>query len=141
MEELNLNVSQKRYIRASLLSFERALHWIRRSLTIEDEGILFHREIDLNKKDSEIILDRVNDAITLINKYAKKINLESIEENIEREIVAEMNIAWENLEECRSKRVKGYGDLSSNAAELIDRAIDELIKINLEIISIVEKDK
>lgn len=139
MEELVLNTSQRRCIWASLLSFERALRWIRHLLTIEEEGILFHRELSLNKEDVELIIDRVDRALELMTEYTKKFNLNSIEENIGREIVAEMSISWENLEECRSSRISGYGDLSVESAEIIDETVDELVKINLEIMNIVEK--
>ncbi|RJQ17906.1 hypothetical protein C4573_00975 [Candidatus Woesearchaeota archaeon] len=140
MEELNLNVSQKRYIRASLLSFERALRWIYQLLTSEEEGILFHRDVRLDAEDRKQILCKIDKAFTIIKETARRFNLEVFEENIEREILAEMSISWENLEECRSKRVKGYGDLSSNAAELIDKTITELVEINLDLLETAEKD-
>jgi hypothetical protein len=63
--------------------------------------------------------------------------LSSTEESIESEIMADMSISWENIEECRSNRLKGYGRLNPNAVRIIDSAINYFAQRAIEISGLV----
>ncbi len=66
--------------------------------------------------------------------------LSSTEENIESEIMADMSISWENLEECRSSRLRGYGKLDPRVVKIIDPAINEFAHIALELSGLVSNN-
>lgn len=133
-----LNVSQERFIRSTFLAFENSLRRIRSLITINDQGILFHRTNLLNRKDVGEILNRIDIALEMIKRYADLFHFEPFDEDIAHEIVAEMSISWQTLEECRPERIAGYGDLPKKSADLIDGVIDDLVEKALEILEITK---
>ena len=129
LEQIKLTVPQQRAIRASLMLFEKALRNADRLLSeTEFTGILYYRRSRIDSKHSRIVRKKISKALDEVAKFVKKLHLTPVEENIEGSIMAEMSISWENLEECRSKRMQGYGDLDPNTAALIDPIIGSLAR-------------
>ena len=54
--------------------------------------------------------------------------------------MGEMSISWESLEESRSKRMRGYGELSPQTVDLIDPAIDHFARIALGLSSVFKTE-
>jgi hypothetical protein len=129
-----LTIPQKRALQASLLLFEESLRTTDRLLNSRDEiGILYYRKSRLSSQRRQLIQKKVSSALIDLAIFVKKLELEPIRDNLEGMIMGEMSISWENLEECRSKRLRGYGKLDPIAVEVIDPAIDQLARTALEI--------
>ncbi|HMN60165.1 MAG TPA: hypothetical protein PJ988_07360 [Anaerolinea sp.] len=47
--------------------------------------------------------------------------------------MSEMNICWESLEECQSRRMRGYGELESQTMRELDPEARRLANMALEI--------
>ena len=134
MEDPILSSPQERSLRSSLLLFEKALRMIDRLLSDGNEsGILFSRKSHLNDQTRELIHQKIVATLKELEEYAAILGLKPSKESLESVIMAEMGISWENLEECRSKRMRGYGSLSPRSVEMIDPAIDHFAGIALEL--------
>lgn len=132
MEETLLTPSQERSLRASLLLFEKALRRADRLLSDKDEiGILYYRKSFMDIKSRGLIQKKIANTLVELKVFSEKLGLKPIEESLENTIMSEMSISWESLEESRSKRMRGYGEISPQAVEIIDPAIDHFARIAL----------
>ncbi|HML39581.1 MAG TPA: hypothetical protein PKD23_02755 [Bellilinea sp.] len=137
MEETLLTSTQERSLHASLLLFEKALRKVDRLLSDGDEiGILYYRKSYLDKQTRELIHKKIANTLVELEEFTKKLALRPIAESLESTIMGEMSISWESLEESRSKRMRGYGEISPQAVEIIDPAIDHFARIALGLSSI-----
>ena len=134
-----LTESQKRSLTISLFLFEKALRKSAQLLSEENEtGIFYSRKSSLSSEKRLIIQKKISQTLNELALFAKKMEFSTTEENIESEIMADMSISWENLEECRSKRLRGYGNLDPRAVKLIDPAINHFSHTALELYGLVE---
>ena len=76
-------------------------------------------------------LKKESDYASRVGRFYRKLGLRPIAESFESVVMGEMSISWESLEESRSKRMRGYGELGQQAAEIIDPAIDHFARIAL----------
>lgn len=137
MQETLLTPSQERSLQTSLLLFEKSLRRAVRLLSDEDEiGILYHRKSYMDIQSRDLIQKKIANTLVELKNFTEKLGLSPIEESLESTIMAEMSISWESLEESRSKRMRGYGELSPQAVEIIDPAIDHFARIALGLSSI-----
>jgi hypothetical protein len=137
MEESLLTPSQERSLYASLITFEKALRLVDRLLSDGDEiGILYYRKSYLDIQARERIRNKIAVTLVELKGFTEKLGLLPTEKNLESIIMTEMSISWESLEESRSKRLRGYGNISPQAMEIIDPAIDHFARIALELSSI-----
>jgi 5'-3' exonuclease len=133
-----LTDSQKRSLTSSLFLFGKALHKASQLLSEEDEVRIFYsRKTQLSSKKRLLIQKKISQTLKDLACFAKKMELSSTEESIESEIMADMSISWENIEECRSNRLKGYGRLNPNAVRIIDSAINYFAQRAIEISGLV----
>ena len=133
-----LTESQKRSLTSSLFLFEKALHKAAHLLSEEDEiGIFYSRKTHLSSRKRQIIQTKISQTLKDLSNFASKMGLSSTEESIEGEIMADMSISWENIEECRSNRLQGYGKLNPDAARIIDSAIKYFALRAIEISNLV----
>lgn len=138
LSEYYLNESQKRSLTSSLFRFEKALRKATRLLSEEDEdGIFYSRKSNLSLEKRLFIQERISRILKDLADFANKMGLNSTEESVESEIMAEMSISWENIEECRSKRLQGYGKLNPNAVKMIDPAINYFAQTAIELLDLV----
>ena len=134
MKETLLTPSQERSLHASLLLFEKALRMVDRLLADRDEiGILYFRKSNLDNQSRERVQKKIAITLVELEDFTEKLGLRPIEESLESTIMGEMSISWESLEESRSKRMRGYGELSPKAIEIIDPAIDHFARIALQL--------
>lgn len=132
MEDTLLTPSQERSLHASLFLFEKALRKVDRLLSDGDEiGILYYRKSYMDIQSRELIQKKIANTLVELENFTEKLGLRPIEESLESTIMSEMSISWESLEESRSKRMRGYGELSPQAVEIIDPAIDHFARIAL----------
>lgn len=133
-----LTESQKRSLTSSLFLFEKALRNSAQLLSEENEtGIFYSRKSHLSSEKRLLIQKRISQTLTDLSLFAKKMGLSITEESVESEIMADMSISWENIEECRSNRLQGYGNLDPRAVQLIDPAITYFAHTALELSGLV----
>lgn len=140
MKQDLLTIPQQRIIRSSLLLFEKTLRMSDRMLKEGDEvGILYHRKISLSPQRRELIQNSIAQALSDLAEFSEALGLKPSEENTQRIIMGNLNLCWESLEECRSSRLKGYGDVNPQATDLIEPMIDRLTHLALELSSLVSE--
>jgi hypothetical protein len=133
-----LTESQKRSLTSSLYLFEKALRKAAQLLLEKDEtGIFYSRTSRLSPKKRLYIQKKISQTLKELAHFANKLGLNSTEESVESEIMADMSICWENIEECRSKRLQGYGKINPRAVQLIDLAITNFAQTAIELSSMV----
>jgi hypothetical protein len=79
----------------------------------------------------------------LVNHIAQKLSLEKRGEETKGQILGSMAIQWVNLEEIRSKRLRGYGEVPNELREFLDPQVDRIMSLVDEISKIAssrEKD-
>jgi hypothetical protein len=146
-----LSESQKRALTSSLYLFEKALRKAARLLSEKDVvGIFYSRKSRLSPIKRLFIQKKILQTLKELAHFANQLGVNSAEESIESEIMADMSICWENIEECRSKRLQKYGKLNPRAVQLIDPAINYFAHTAIELSDLVvnnsqddtiEKDK
>ena len=133
-----LTESQKRSLTISFFLFEKALRKAAKLLSEENEvGIFYSRKSQLSSEKRLIVQKKISQTLLDLSLFAKKMGLSTTEENVENEIMADMSISWESIEECRSKRLRGYGNLDPRAVEIIDPAITYFAHTALELSGLV----
>ncbi len=133
-----LTESQKRSLTISLFLFEKALRKAARLLSEENEvGIFYSQKTQLSTEKRSIIQKTISQTLEELGVFAKKLGLITFEENVESEIMADMSISWESIEECRSKRLRGYGNLDPRTVQLLDPAITHFANIALALSGLV----
>jgi hypothetical protein len=136
MKKHLLTRAHERSLQSSLFLFEKALRKVDRLISEDNEvGILYFQKSQLDSQMRELIHKKIVATLRELELLVNNLGLKPFEENVENTIMAEMSICWENLEEIRSKRMKGYEELDPQAAELIDSAIDHFANIALELSS------
>jgi hypothetical protein len=142
MAEIVLTVPQKRAIYATLRLFEKAL------LTADDlladgevVGSLYVLKSSLSREQSQMIRARIRKALQDTAAFADTLNFGPSEDSVEQTIMGDMSICWENLEECRSRQLRGYGEMDQKTGELIDRSIENLSNLAIEISNMVAPNK
>lgn len=139
--EYYLTESQKRSLTSSLFLFEKALRKAAQLLSEEDEnGIFYSRKTHLSPRKRLFIQKKIFQTLKELAYFANQMGLGSIEESVESEIMADMSISWENIEECRSKRLQGYGKIDPRAVLIIDPAINHFSQIAIGLSSLVTEN-
>lgn len=134
MKKSYLTPAQERSLRTSLFLFEKALRSVDQLLLEGEEiGILLIRKSHLDNSLRFALRKKIADTLIELRQFVLDLGLKPFEESIERTIIAEMSTCWESLEESRSKRMRGYGDLDPRAAKMIDPNINHFAKIALEL--------
>jgi len=138
MDQIHLTTSQKRSIQASLLTFERTLRNADRILSNGDEnGIFYKRKMQLDQHNRQLIREKISQLLLDLADCRREFEMEAWDEYSERIIMFEMSASWESLEESRSKRLRGYGELDTPTAKKVDKAIDHFAQAALSIRSMI----
>jgi len=106
---------------------------------------LMNETIDnISSWEKALILKRIEEIRGLINYIAKELNLEKRREETRSQILGAMTIQWVNLEEIKSKKLSGYGEVPDEMREFLDPQVDRIISLVNEIAKIAtskEKDR
>jgi hypothetical protein len=82
------------------------------------------------------ILERIEEIKELINYIAPKLGLEKRKEETRSRILGAMTIQQVNLEEIKSKKLRGYGEVPGELREFLDPKVDKMINLVHEICKI-----
>ena len=133
-----LNTAQRRSLHASLKHFEKSLRFALYLIDAgEENGIFYHRSIHISPLRRELLRQKILKTLDELTEISETLGFDVTDENVEKIIQSEMNISWEGIEECRTKRLKGYGKLNPKAAAIIDPMIHRLSVAALELSSLV----
>jgi hypothetical protein len=88
---------------------------------------------NLSSWEKALILERIEEIKELINCIARELNLEKRVEETKSRILSAMTIQWVNLEEIKSERLRGYGEVPDGLREFLDPQVDKLMNLVDEI--------
>jgi hypothetical protein len=83
-----------------------------------------------------LITKRIEEIKYLIQCITQKLNLVKRIEESQRRILGYMTIQLVNLEEIKSKRLRGYGEVPDELREFLDPMVDEIRRLINEICEI-----
>jgi hypothetical protein len=72
---------------------------------------------------------------------AQKLSLEKRSEETKSQILGSMAIQWVNLEEIKSRRLRGYGEVPNELREFLDPQVDRIMSLVDEISKIASSRK
>jgi hypothetical protein len=102
------------------------------------EGILYSRQLHLMPPQRATARGRITAALDEIAALAEKLGLEQEVENPDGLILSKMSIAWANLLDSQANKLQRYGDVSPDAAAVIDPPIQRLAQSALELALLFE---
>lgn len=134
MDSDRLSPAQQRALRASLLSFEKALRSALEHLSQPVQpGILYRRSLRLEETERRALQEQIQQTLHDLEIFVGRLGLEAVDEPLERTIAAEMSLCWESLQESTSSRLRAYGELPPALARRLDPALEEFARSALEI--------
>ncbi len=129
-----LNPYQKNSLRISLLMFEDSLRHAQAWLDgHEENGILYRRKFDgshANKKQARKVIAT---ALKIIEKLARNFELEVEVQSASAMMRGELVISWENLMNTQAGKLRGYGEVHPQLANLLDADIRNLAEMSLRL--------
>jgi hypothetical protein len=134
------NHSQRTRLLVVLQEYEenllQAKHWLSGH---QENGALYHRELDMSGEDKTVALEKIESALAIIQQLAQRLELPRQERDAAKMIAAQMNSAWVSLSDSHAHNLKGYGEVNPQLADIIDPEIDQLVQSALELGRIFEK--
>jgi hypothetical protein len=134
-----LNHSQRVSLEITLRLFEESL---RQGLAYldgnETDGIWYKRRLDLPAEKQSQARKIVVEALDEIGRLAREFRLVKIEENSAGDVRAQMSQSWANLEDVKSKKLKGYGVVDARLGKALDPHIDRLAHLALALAALFE---
>jgi len=140
MENL-LNLYQRGSVEISLRRFEKSL---RNALSILDgedaSGFLFTRRIDISEEKRGKAREMINFALDQIREMKELFAFHAEEQDLARQIAGDMSISWESLMDIRAKKLKRYGEVHPQLAEILDPQVKSLSSAALKIAALFEEN-
>ena len=91
---------------------------------------------NLSHWEKALILKRIREIKGLINHIAQNLGLEKRKEETRSLILGTITIQQVNLEEIKSKRLRGYGEVPGELREFLDPQVDKMMNLVDEICKI-----
>jgi hypothetical protein len=91
---------------------------------------------NISSLEKALITKRIEEIKYLIQCITQKLNLVKRIEESQRRILGYMTIQLVNLEEIKSKRLRGYGEVPDELREFLDPMVDEIRRLINEICEI-----
>jgi hypothetical protein len=134
MTDLSLSFAQRNHLRVALKSFEEALRlaeaWLEKR---EETGFLYTRRLQLPDAQREQAARQIEAALAEIHALAAQLGYAPREEDAGRMILAELSVAWTTLIDAESSRLKSFGRVEPQVAEVIDPAFEHLAQLAMEL--------
>ncbi len=134
MADLPMTFSQRNHLRVALKSFEEALRlaeaWLEKG---EETGFLYSRRLQLPVDQRQEAARQIEAALAEIHALAAQLGYAPREEDAGRMILAELSVAWATLVDAESSRLKSFGTVEPEVAEVIDPAFEHLAQLALEL--------
>jgi hypothetical protein len=135
-----LNSDQLRSVTIVLRMFEEDLRQMDTWLDERQaDGILYSRQLHLTPRQRAEARNHIAAALGEITVLAEKLGLEPEVEDAAGLIRGQMSVAWANLIDSQTKKLKRYGKVHPEVAKEIDPYMQRLAHIALELSSLFEK--
>jgi hypothetical protein len=122
-----LNLQQKRALRIALMLVEKGVHEVRQMLAHgAHAGILFRVHDDLDDDSRAALLDAIQEIHEIIRDLQARFHLAIDTEERRRVIAAKVALLWEIVTGTDATRLRGYGEVDSRLAALLDPSLDRL---------------
>ncbi len=133
------NPAQRRSVTTTLRDFEislrRALLWLEGQHT---NGILYHDALNLSDLQRARIRQTIEVALEEIDALCDLLRLNSEEQEAGSLIRSEMTIAWANLLDIQSKKLRRYGAVDPQVAEVLDPRVRNLSNLAIQLAKLFE---
>lgn len=134
-----LNPGQRRSVTVTLRNFEISL---RQALTWLDgkneNGILYRETLRLSAPKRAEMRRAIEAALAEIAATSELFALESDEQEAGGLIRSEMSVAWANLLDTRSKKLRGYGEVHPQLAKALDPHILNLSNLAMQLANLFD---
>ena len=125
---MKLDDHHKRRLEATVQLLEESVARCRRWLTGTGEGILRVVHTSIEPAERERLLRELEELHAALHRFAAQFELEPHPMNLAQLLNAEFSTAWVMLENCRPKRMKGYGvAFDPTAATKLNGEVDHLL--------------
>lgn len=134
MQSALLNQTQKNKVTIILKEFEehlrQALQWLD---GYTEEGILYHRKLDIPFENQKEARKNIEEALQLISDLEKRFALEPEIVNSAAIIWGAMSIDWSQLSDIHAQDLRRAGEVHPDLADAIDGPVDHLANLALKI--------
>jgi hypothetical protein len=134
MMDLPLTFSQRNHLRVALKSFEEALRlaedWLGKG---EETGFLYTRKLQISAEKRQQATQQIHQALAYVQELSEDLQYETREEDAGRMIMAAFSVAWATLIDAQSKRLKSYGKIDPQVAEVIDPAFERMAEMAMRL--------
>jgi hypothetical protein len=132
--DLPLTFAQRNHLRVALKSFEEALRlaedWLEKG---EETGFLYTRRLQISDDKRHQAAQQIQQALADVRELSENLQYAPREEDAGRMITAEFSVAWATLVDAESKRLKSYGKIEPQVAEVIDPAFEHLAQMAMQL--------
>lgn len=119
---MTLTEAQRRALRIGLAHIENDLAWIETLLRWTYEGVMTTFEEDVGDSAQRELRERIAEARELIGRMARTFGLEREVISKSRWIGAHLVQLWVVTEECQSRYLRAYGEVTPDLAAVVDPA-------------------
>ncbi len=126
---MTLHELHRRRLEATVQLIENGLDRAERLLREDGQkGIVSAVENTLSNADRDSLLEKISQLRSALRNFAERFRLERHPLEIRQVLNAELSSAWVMLENCRPKRMKGYGQPFQEAArKQLEESVEELL--------------
>jgi hypothetical protein len=123
-----------RALQSGLYVVERNLNSVRGALQhTNEDSVLYSTMDDVGSESKSSVLQTIASMLDEIRVVKGLFALRTQEETVRRRAFSYLQVNWEVLHECKSKRLEEYGNLETQERELLDHHIDKLLAMNDEL--------
>jgi enoyl-[acyl-carrier-protein] reductase (NADH) len=124
---MKLHELHRRRLESTVQLIEAAMARIEAALQ-ESGGIVHAIENSLSPRERDAVLDHIQRVRAAIATFACTFGLERRSIDVHQIIAAELSTVWVMLENCRPKRMKGYGvEFDGAARAALEEALEKLL--------------
>lgn len=134
-----LNPHQKNAVEVEMRLLEATIRNVLRLIReTPGDGLLTHfRRFPIgNRSRLEALLDAMSGEVAAV---VREFDLQPQDEAIGRRIRAEMAVAWSDLHEVLSKKLRGYGKVDPLLSTSLDPHLRRLIQLTMEVSHLVDE--
>lgn len=135
-----LNEAQKRYLTASLVTFEKLLHQVLSLLHDKARNEIFYQtENDISDKTSALLEQQIYIILNKFMEIKERYHLQPVIEKSSRLLTSQLSLCWAGLLDVRPKVLSGYGNLDPAIANELEIEINNLTQTISALINLVNQ--
>lgn len=128
-DQIKLPDNYLRSVSAAIYLVEKNLDELEQMLISEKKHTTYKIVNDIGADKTQHLLDVISESRQIISNLQEKYNHKKEETYLSRILAAYKSKAWEMLSDTKSKHMKGYGELQHEQAVILDKDVDNLLKV------------